>query len=133
MDTRTSRIGAAELVWDADARAATLRFVDVAGHAGGREAEQLSTDLGGWLAEAGAEDAPFSLLVDCTEIRSIDAAWRRVWADFFIARRTRARVAWFNATPEVALVITMFRKGTGVRGEVFVEEAEARAYIDDVT
>jgi hypothetical protein len=132
VDTRTSRLGAAELVWDADTRRGTLRFVDPIGHAGGPEAEQLSTDLATWLAAGGDETAPFSLLVDCTEIRSIDAAWRQVWADFFIAHRDQARLAWFNATPQIQLIITMFRKGTGVRGEAFVEESEARAYLDGV-
>jgi hypothetical protein len=133
VDTRTSRLGAAELVWDAETRRGTLRFVDPAGHAGGAEAAQLTTDLAAWLGADGDEDAPFSLLVDCTEIGSIDAAWRQLWADFFLAHRDHAHLAWFNATPQIALIVTMFRKGTGVRGEAFDQEADARAYLDAVT
>jgi hypothetical protein len=130
VNTRTSRLGAAELVWDPDTRQGTLRFVDRAGHAGGPEAEQLTRDLAGYLAD-GPPDEPFTLLVDCTEIRAIDAAWRQVWADFFIAHRDRARLAWFNATPEIKLIITMFRKGTGVEGAAFEDEADAQAYLAD--
>jgi hypothetical protein len=133
VDTRTSRLGAAELVWDADTRQGTLRFVDPSGHAGGAEATQLTSDLAAWLAADGDEDEPFSLLVDCTEIGSIDAAWRQLWADFFLEHRDHAQLAWFNATPQIALIVTMFRKGTGVRGEAFEEEADARAYLDAAT
>jgi hypothetical protein len=126
--TYTSRLGAAELVWEAEARHGTLRFVDERGRAGGPEAEKLTRDLAAFAAE-GPADAPFTFLVDCTEIASIDAAWRQTWADFFAAHRHRARMAWFNASPEIDLIITMFRKGTGVEGETFAEEADARAYL----
>lgn len=128
MITRTSRLGAAEIVWDGQARHGTLRFVDERGRAGGPEAEQLTSDLTRFLAE-GPPDAPFTFLVDCTEIEAVDAAWRQTWADFFTAHRDRARLAWFNATPEIELIITMFRKGTGVEGEVFKHESDARAYL----
>jgi anti-anti-sigma regulatory factor len=121
-----SRFGAAQLSWDPAARCATLEFVDAAGRAGRAEAEHLTADLEAWL---GAERLPFRLLVDCTEIAHIDAAWRQLWADFFTDHRDHATLAWFNANPEVALIITMFRKGTGVAGEVFASEAEARAYL----
>jgi anti-anti-sigma regulatory factor len=125
-----SRLGAAQLTWDPDARCATLEFVDEAGRAGRAEAEHLTTDLEAWL---GQHRAPFQLLVDCTEIAQIDAAWRQLWADFFTDHRDHATIAWFNANPEVALIITMFRKGTGVDGEVFATEDEARSYLADHT
>lgn len=126
--TRSSRLGAAELTWDPDDRTAILRFVDELGEAGGPEAVQLTGDLDRWLDD-GDSTAPFQLLVDCTEIRSIDAAWRQAWADFFIARRDHATVAWFDASPQVALIITMFRKATGVTGQAFATEVEARDYL----
>ncbi|MEX1164917.1 MAG: hypothetical protein WEB03_15205 [Nitriliruptor sp.] len=127
MGVRTSRLGAAELVWDEQTREGLLHFVDEAAAAGSPEAEQLTGDFERWL-----EDAPagrFRLLVDCTEIASIDAGWRQGWADFFLGHRDEAVIAWFNASPEVALIITMFRKGTGVRGEAFATEQEAREYL----
>ena len=121
-----SRLGAAELTWDRDTRSGVLRFVDEAGSAGRPEAVQLTADLEGWLGD-GRE--PFELLVDCTEIASVDAGWRQTWADFFTEHRDHAVLAWFNANPEVALIITMFRKGTGVVGEAFGDEQEARRYL----
>ncbi len=127
MGVRTSRLGAAELVWDEGARQGTLRFVDEAAAAGGAEAEHLTRDFERWLTDSPA--GPFTLLVDCTEIASLDAGWRQGWADFFLAHREDARLAWFNASPEVALIVTMFRKGTGVRGEAFATEREARDYL----
>lgn len=123
-----SRLGAAELTWDPDRRSAVLRFVDETGTAGRAEAEQLTGDLERWL---GGEREPFDLLVDCTEIRAIDAAWRQLWADFFIEHRDHAVLAWFNANPEIALIVTMFRKGTGVEGEAFPDEEDARAYLEE--
>ncbi len=123
-----SRFGAAELRWDADQRRATLRFVDEAGRAGRPEAEHLLADFERWLD--GSRE-PFQLLVDCTEIASIDAAWRQLWADFFTDHRDHGRLAWFDANPEIALIVTMFRKGTGVLGDVFATEAEARTYLDE--
>lgn len=121
-----SRLGAAELSWDPEARSAVLRFVDEQGSAGRDEAEQLTGDLERWLD--GSRE-PFELLVDCTEIASIDAAWRQRWADFFTDHRDHAVIAWFNANPEIALIVTMFRKGTEVAGEAFATEDEARAYL----
>lgn len=121
-----SKLGAAELTWDGEARSAVLRFVDEAGSAGRREAEQLAGDLERWV---GPGREPFELLVDCTQIASIDAAWRQLWADFFVAHRDHAVLAWFNANPEIDLIVTMFRKGTGVTGEVFATEEEARLYL----
>lgn len=122
----TARRGAAQLTWDPEARSATLEFVDEAGTAGRPEAEHLVREFERWLD--GSRE-PFELLVDCTEIARIDAAWRQLWADFFTTHRDHATLAWFNANPEVALIITMFRKGTGVVGESFATETEARAYL----
>jgi hypothetical protein len=127
---RTSRLGAAQLSWDDESRCGVLRFVDDSGSASGAEAEHLTADLQRWVDER--PDERFDLLVDCTEIRVIDAAWRQRWADFFIAYRDRATLAWFNANAEVRLIVTMFRKGTGVTGEVFATEDEARAYLASV-
>lgn len=122
----TTRRGAAQLTWDADARSATLEFVDEAGRAGRAEAEHLLRELVRWI---GDDREPFEMLVDCTEIAHIDAAWRQLWADFFTEHRDHATLAWFNANPEVGLIITMFRKGTGVVGESFETETEAREYL----
>jgi hypothetical protein len=121
-----SRLGAAELTWDHDARSGVIRFVDETGSAGRPEAEQLTSDLERWV---GPEREPFELLVDCTQMVSIDAAWRQLWADFFVDHRDHAVLAWFNANPEIDLIVTMFRKGTGVTGEVFATEEEARLYL----
>jgi hypothetical protein len=125
--TEVSRLGAAELTWDPEARRGVLRFVDEHGTAGREEAEQLTRDLERWLD--GSRE-PFQLLVDCTEIKRIDAAWRQLWADFFTGHRDHATLAWFNANPEISLIVTMFRKGTGVVGEAFASEDEARAFLE---
>lgn len=123
-----SRFGAAELTWDPDTRFGVLRFVDESGSAGRPEAVHLTTDLERWVGD----EEPFQFLVDCTQIRAIDAAWRQTWADFFTAHRDHAVLAWFNASPEIDLIVTMFRKGTGVTGEVFADEADARAYLEQL-
>jgi anti-anti-sigma regulatory factor len=122
-----TRCGPAQLTWEPELRRATLRFVDTAGRAGRPEAEHLTAALERWIGE---EPAPFELVVDCTEIGHIDAAWRQLWADFFTDHRDHATLAWFNANPEIALIVTMFRKGTGVAGEVFATEQEALRYLD---
>lgn len=124
--SQVSRLGAAELTWDPEARFAVLRFVDEAGSAGRAEAEHLIAAL---ERGVGISRAEFRLLVDCTEIASIDAAWRQLWADFFTTHRDHAVLAWFNASPQIELIVTMFRKGTGVTGETFATEEEARAYL----
>lgn len=126
MVTRSSRLGAAELTWDDDERVGVVRFVGETGSAGGTEAEQLTADLETWIGET---REPFKLLVDCTQMRSLDAGWRQRWADLFTQHRDHAVLAWFNADPEIELIITMFRKGTGVEGDVFATEQEARSYL----
>lgn len=124
--TDVSRCGAAELRWDPATRQARLLFVDEAGSAGRPEAEQLIADLERWI---GPDRDRFELLVDCTEIASIDAAWRHLWAEFFTEHRDHAHLAWFNANPEIALIVTMFRRGTDVTGDAFATEDEAREYL----
>jgi hypothetical protein len=123
-----SRFGAAELTWDPDTRFGVVRFVDESGSAGGPEAKHLITALERWVGDQG----PFQILVDCTELEAVDAAWRQMWADFFTSHRDHGVIAWFNASPQIHLIVTMFRKGTGVTGDVFANEAEARAYLADL-
>lgn len=117
--------GPATLTWLADERVAVLRFVE-AGVGGGEEADRLTEVLERRL---GTDPGPFQLLVDCSQIADVDAAWRTRWAEFFKAHSDGAVVAWFNASPKVQLAILMFRRGVGVRGEAFETETEARDYL----
>jgi hypothetical protein len=125
---RVVRAGPTELRWDPATRLAELRFVEP-GTGGGPEAESLTTQLGRWADEDGGH---FRLLVDCSEMVDVDAAWRNIWGSFFQQERVRSTVGWFNASARIRLVIIMFRKGTGVVGEAFETEGEARAYLEQV-
>jgi hypothetical protein len=122
---RVVRAGPTELRWDPDARLAELRFVEP-GTGGGVEAEQLTTHLARWVDEDGGH---FRLLVDCSEMVDVDAAWRQTWGTYFQQARDRAVVGWYNASARIRLVIIMFKKATGVTGEAFESEAEARDYL----
>jgi hypothetical protein len=119
--------GPVELRWHPQRRLGELRFVE-AGFGGGGDAEALVAQLRAWV-DAGA-GGPFRLLVDCSEMVDVDAGWRNTWGDFFKRERDRGTLGWFNAGPRIQLVIIMFRKGTGVTGEAFETEAEARAYLE---
>jgi hypothetical protein len=120
------RAGPTELRWDPDTRLAELRFVEP-GTGGGDEAERLTSQLARWVDEDGGS---FRLLVDCSEMVDVDAAWRQSWGTYFQEARDRAVVGWFNASARIRLVIIMFRKATGVVGEAFETEAEARDYLE---
>jgi hypothetical protein len=120
------REGPTELRWDPTTRLAELRFVQ-AGTGGGVEAERLTAQLGRWVDEG--EGGDFRLLVDCSEMVDVDAAWRQTWGTYFKQARDRAVVGWFNASARIRLVIVMFKKATGVVGEAFETEAEARDYL----
>jgi hypothetical protein len=119
-------VGPTELRWDPATRLAELRFTEP-GSGGGAEAERLTTQLAQWVEQEGGS---FRLLVDCAEMVDVDAAWRQTWGTYFQQVRDRAVVGWFNASARIRLVIIMFRKGTGVVGEAFETEAEARAYLE---
>jgi hypothetical protein len=121
--------GPAELTWDPTVRLARLRFT-AAGQGGGPEAARLTRQLGQWVDEG--DGGPFRLLVDCSEIVDVDAAWRSTWGSFFKQQRDRSTIGWFNASSRIRLVIIMFKKGTGVVGEAFETEAEARAYLEQM-
>lgn len=119
--------GPTELSWDPETRTATLRFLEE-GEGHREEAETLVAHLWDWIDAPDPE--PFSFLVDCSSIVDVDAGWRAVWAEQFKHHREAATIAWFNATPWIRLIILMFKKGTGVRGEVFADEAEARRWLE---
>lgn len=125
MGQREHRAGPATLTWDDDERLAVLRFVEP-GAGGLEDAEELTGKLAGWTAE---DPGPYRLLVDCSEIADVDAGWRATWAECLAQHAHAVTVAWFNATPHIQLVILMFKKGTGVPGEAFATEREARAWL----
>lgn len=68
-------------------------------------------------------------LVDCGQLGDADAGWRALFADYFRRRRNELRVAWFNMSPFIRLMVQMFVLGSGVRGRGFRSEAEARAWL----
>lgn len=129
VDEPRMRTGPVELSWAPEERYAVLRFVEF-GTGGRREAEELTTALARWVGPGATH---FRFLVDCSEMVDVDAGWRATWAEFFKRYRDRSTIAWFNANPRIRLVIVMFQKGTGVTGKTFATEAEARAYLADVT
>ncbi|MEX2505183.1 MAG: hypothetical protein WD378_10045 [Egicoccus sp.] len=118
--------GPTELEWDDRARFATLRFLE-AGVGGRDEAEALVAQLLEWVSQP--ELRPYRLLVDCSEMVDVDASWRATWGEHFRAHRDIATLSWFNANPRIQLIVLMFIKGTGVTGEPFEREADARAYL----
>ncbi len=67
--------------------------------------------------------------MDCSSIADVDAGWRATWAEFFKGQTRQAVVAWFNASPWIKVVITMFRKGTGIHGAVFSSEEDATEWL----
>lgn len=119
------QVGVASLTWEAGERLAVLRFTEL-GTGGRAEAEQLSAQLTAWTGDP-AE--PFCLLVDCASIADVDAGWRAAWADCLSRNRDAVTVAWFNANARIQLIVLMFLKGTGVTGEAFEDEAEARQWL----
>jgi hypothetical protein len=123
------RAGPTELTWDPIARTATLRFVEE-GEGGREEAERLTAQLSTWVGDPDPE--PYQLLVDCSSMVDIDAGWRTTWAEYFKDHREHATIAWFNASPWIRLIILLFKKATGIRGEIFGEEAEARRWLETV-
>jgi hypothetical protein len=122
-----ARQGPVELRWDPGRRFGELRFVEP-GTGDGPVAAALVAQFRAWLDVAAG--GSFRLLVDCSEMVDVDAGWRNTWGDFFKRERDRGTVGWFNAGPRIRLAIIMFRKGTGVTGEAFETEAEARAYLE---
>jgi hypothetical protein len=120
------RVGPAELTWDRDRRLARLGFVEE-GVGGRTEAETLVSVLAGWTAD----EEPYALLVDCSQMLDADAAWRTTWGEHFKRNRDQATIAWFDANARVRLIILMFRKGTGVHGRAFATEDEALRWLEE--
>ncbi|MEX2627628.1 MAG: hypothetical protein WD225_12145 [Ilumatobacteraceae bacterium] len=117
--------GPTQLTWDPLERFAVLRFLEP-GEGGRTEAETLVAQLGEWVGEP---PAPYQLLVDCSEMVDVDASWRAIWGEHFRAHREVASLSWFNANPRIQLIVLMFIKGTGVHGEPFEHEVDARAWL----
>ncbi|MFA9446770.1 STAS/SEC14 domain-containing protein [Egicoccus sp. AB-alg6-2] len=127
MAVQVVEVGPVALEWEAETRAAALRFTE-RGEGGRAEAEALVGQLRAWVGEP---PAPYSLLVDCSEMVDVDASWRATWGEHFRAHRDVSTLAWFNANHRIQLIVLMFIKGTGVRGQVFEREDEARRYLAD--
>jgi hypothetical protein len=121
----SERVGPVTLTWEPQPRIATLRFVEE-GVGGREEAEQLTRALDGWVGED-----LYGLLVDCSEMVDVDAGWRTTWGEYYRTNRDQATIAWFDANARIRLVILMFRRGTGVHGRSFGDEADARAWLED--
>lgn len=119
--------GPAQLEWDPTTRSAVLRFVEQ-GEGGRAEATTLSEQLDTWV---GQPPQPYDFLVDCSEMVDVDASWRAIWGEYFRRHNEVATLSWFNANPRIQLLILMFLKGTGVHGQPFEHESEARAWLVD--
>ncbi|GGI08502.1 hypothetical protein [Egicoccus halophilus] len=125
MAVEVETVGPAQLEWDTGQRRGVLRFVEH-GRGGRVEAERLVRRLQGWVGDSAV---PYDFLVDCSEIVDVDASWRAIWGEHFRADRDHATLAWFNANPRIQLIVLMFIKGTGVTGQAFATEDEARDWL----
>jgi hypothetical protein len=118
-------IGAIEMMWDAEARLAVLRFErDI--RVTGQDALALVAALTGWI---GTDGKPFALLGDGGRLSGLDAEYRSVWQKFFRQHREDSFLAFFNMGPVIRIVAEMFRIGTGLRLKAFEGEGEARAWL----
>lgn len=74
-------------------------------------------------------DSPLDVLVDCTNIRDTEPGWRASFAEYFRHERPDVRLAWFNMSPLISMMVQMFIRAAGVKGKGFRSEAEARAWL----
>lgn len=118
------QIGSIEMVWDEDARLATLRFTKES-HATGEEAVTLVEALTQWI---GSEGRPFGLLGDGERLKGVDAEYRSKWGSF-LKQHSECYVALFNMNAVVRIVAEMFRIGTGMHLKTFARESEARLWL----
>ncbi len=125
MTPSTVRIGAIEMAWDSATRVAHLRFLSETA-ATGTDARTLVEALSAWTA---ADPAPFALLGDGANLKSVDAEYRATWSAFLRQHRDRCRLAFFNMNPFIRIAAEMFRLGTGLKVKAFADERDARRWL----
>ena len=118
-----------ELTWWPSSRLARMAFSEHNQAPDGGDARLVSAQLEKWVAG----DEPWGFLVDCSSIETAQAGWRNRFSKFFNEHRASSRIAWYDASPHMLVVIRMF--ATGLRasgpliGEPFATEDEARAFL----
>ena len=116
-----------ELTWWPAKALMEMRFVQTGMHATGADAKTFVDQVERWT---GSRTEGFGMLVDCMQIVNSDPAWRAVLNEYFRDRGPSLRVAWFNTTIPVRVMVEMFVLATPrVQGKVFAHEADARAFL----
>jgi hypothetical protein len=125
--------GGIELTWDPDVRLAVFRFLQQDTAATGKDAQAFLGAVDEWKQPP---DAPWAMLVDCSQLSNVDAAWRSAFSAYFKNERQRASVAWFNANALVRTMVLMFvtamRLAGPFNGRAFATEEEARSWLRDL-
>lgn len=81
-----------------------------------------------WMdARTGTE--PFTMLVDLANADKAAIAWRFQWMSWFLAHRTRLRVALIHAGGVDPVTIKAFMLSTRTQIRSFATEAEAHAWL----
>lgn len=123
-------IDGVELVWDPDARLAVFRFLREGAAARGANAPAFLDAFREWTQPPGV---PWAVLVDCSQLSNVDAAWRSAFSSYFKAEREHVSVSWFNANALVRTMVLMFvtaMRLTGpFNGKAFGTEEEARSWL----
>ncbi|HVM44887.1 MAG TPA: STAS/SEC14 domain-containing protein [Candidatus Thermoplasmatota archaeon] len=118
-------VGPVHLAWEPELRLARMSFRGPRAAVDETEARVCVEALQRW-----AGDEPFRLLVDCTGLRDAHAGWRAVFADFFRRRGFDVRLAWFNMSPLISIMVQMFVRASAVKGRGFRTEEDARAWLE---
>lgn len=118
------QVGSVRLRWEREPRIALMTFAPAGSNPGEEEARAVVAKLQEWSG-----GGPFGLLVDCTDVRSVSAGWRAVFADYFTKGQPGIRVAWFNMNLVIRVIVEMFLRATRVPGRGFASEEEARRWL----
>jgi hypothetical protein len=122
-----------ELTWDPHVRLAVFRFLREDTAATGADARAFLDAVEEWTQPP---DARWGMLVDCSQLSNVDAAWRSAFSAHFKHERHRASVAWFNANALVRTMVLMFvtamRLAGPFDGKAFATEEEARSWLREM-
>jgi hypothetical protein len=110
-----------EIAWDAAARVAKIRYT-LGITLTGKDGVFLAESLDRWV---GKEKKPFGILADAKGLKGTDAEYRSRASAYFRQHRATAAIALINLGPVIAILVDMFRIGTGVRLKAFPDEEQA--------
>lgn len=123
METVTNN--SSSITWDDQERVALVRYKPGA-TLGVEDGNFLASTLAKWV---GDDDAPFGVVADAKDLRATTGEYRAVASSFFRKHRTRAAIAMLNLGSYIAIVVELFRIGTGIRLKAFSDERAARVWL----